>query len=346
MFLRTEKSIQNNRATNYLLSPLEKAANGQYLFPTTPCGVLPFYINQENKIVWGCIETNRSRVKSTHPPAGTQDIIVIKNKERFTIEVSKPLRALEIDCLTPFLGKNVSGQNYQEIISCLNENGYEVYLESMLATAIHETWEEHGTDLRIDEGSNRNLVINMYDFEPQTIQAKRGLTTQKVFAAHLTGPEKIQLNDTKKIEEKILINKGLAFYEKGTWCTLEELRALLHTESTNYRNSDRSGLTVEQINFIEAEFRVWASRIELIEKMESSILDHRRDLKISSSANAPKIPFGLMDMGNKMFNSGLLQLPRIEVSSPCFFQIQIPKQKRELEALEYNWGFNPRGTLE
>ena len=254
-----------------LLAPIGKAENGQYLFPNTPCGVLPFYINQENKIVWGCIETNRTRIKSTHPPAGTQDIIVIRNKERFTIEVSKPLRALGIDCLKSFFGKNVSGENYQGIISTLIKNGYEVYLESMLATAIHETYEEHGTDLRIGEGLNRDLVINMYDFEPQTIQAKRGLTTQKAFAAHLKNPEKVRLNYTNKIEEKILINKGLAFYEKGTWCTLEELKALFLTESTHFANSDTSELSTEQRAFIEAEFRVWASRIELMEKMESSI---------------------------------------------------------------------------
>ena len=135
--------------------------NGGYLFPKTPCGVLPFYVNKENEIVWGCVETDRIHIKSTLPPAGTQDIIAINGEERICIEASKPLIESNKLLIKPLILEDIKNgkillskeemifneKNYQPIIACLKEAGYQVFLENKLATSIHETFEENGIDL-------------------------------------------------------------------------------------------------------------------------------------------------------------------------------------------------------
>lgn len=287
-----------DNATGYPLSPLEKDEKKQYPFPNSPCGILPFYINPDNKIAWGCIEANRTGVKSSQPPAGSQDIIVIKDNERFSIEVSKAFPDLKKDFMKPFTGKNVNGQNYQEIMNCFIDNGYEVYLENMLATATRETFEENGTDLRINGGKNLDLLINMFDFPPHVIKAKRGMTTQKIYAAHLSGDTGIQLNYTDKIEEGIAINKGRTFYEKGIWCTLEDLKKAFQEQKINFAQSEKDGLTEDQIKLMESEFIAWESRIDLIEKVEASIIPSLKNMNINSISQAQKIEFSLMDKLN------------------------------------------------
>ena len=74
---------------DYPLCPMEKDSTGKYLFPNMPCGILPFYI-VNNKIMWGCVESNRVGAIAVAPPAGTQDIIIFKGDESLTIEVAKP----------------------------------------------------------------------------------------------------------------------------------------------------------------------------------------------------------------------------------------------------------------
>ncbi len=281
--------------SGYPLIKLEKNQQDQYIFPNTPCGILPFFINSENKIVWGCIETNRVGISSTQPPAGTQDIIIIKDEERFSIEASKPFPDLQKDFLKPYVGKNFSGQNYQDILSCLSTNGYEIYLENMLATAAHETYEENGTDLRINGGKNLNSLIEMYDIPPQAVKAKRGMTTQKIYAAHLSSDSNVELKYTDKIEEKIVINKGRSFYEKGIWCELESLKLSFNTQKINFAQSEKSNLTDDQIKLIESEFVAWESRIELMEKVEVSIISSLENLHINSIAQAEKIDFTKME---------------------------------------------------
>ncbi|GEM_PF-3705036 len=61
-------------ASNSMPIEINYNENHQYYFPNTPCGILPFYIN-ENKIVWGCVESNRVGPIVVAPPGGTQDII-------------------------------------------------------------------------------------------------------------------------------------------------------------------------------------------------------------------------------------------------------------------------------
>ncbi|WP_131783782.1 hypothetical protein [Legionella gresilensis] len=279
--------------TGYELIRLEKDINGQYIFPNMPCGILPFFINNKNQIVWGCVETNRVGVTAIAPPAGTQDIIALKNNHRLTFEVAKPLKENDYDFLQPFVGKPISNQIYQNLITSLIEEGFDVYIEHPLATAAHETKEEHGIDLHIKEGTHSSLLVSMFEFVPQTILAKRGTTTQKIFAAHLTTPGSVDLNYTDKIEEKITLNKGRSFYEKGIWTTLEALKLNLEKEQQSFKVQKEAGTLLfnpEQIALIEAEFKAYASRVELIEKIESSIKTNLNCV-IDCKANLPSLDF-------------------------------------------------------
>jgi hypothetical protein len=272
------------------LVKIEQDENNQYIFPTTPCGVLPFFVNENNKIVWGCVENNRFDVKVAIPPAGTQDIVAIKDNTRLVIEVSKPLKDVGYDFLEHLTGKTISDQNYQDLLNSLTKEGFEVYLEHPLATAIHETQEEHGVDLRKQVGLHHHLLMTLFEFEPQLVLAKRGTTTQKVFVAQLENSEEIILSNTNKIEEKILLNKGREFYEKGIWTTLGGLKLNFLQEKERF-NEKKQGST--ELN-IEATFRAWESRIELIEKIEASITPNLQGV-INSEAELPGLKFELVN---------------------------------------------------
>jgi hypothetical protein len=263
---------------------------GGYLFPKTPCGILPFYINKENEIVWGCVETDRIHIKSTLPPTGTQDIIAINGEERICIEASKPLIESNKLLIKPLILEDIKNgkillnkeeiifneKNYQPIIARLKEAGYQVFLENKLATSIHETFEENGIDLRLN-GRDEHLLLAMYDFPVQPVKAKRGMTIQKIYAAYLAGDNlcndtDIALKTTLKVEEKVPAFKGNNFYEKGIWCTLQRLKELFEAEKSKYTLSDKKELTEMQQETIAQEFGAWESRIELIEKIEASII--------------------------------------------------------------------------
>ena len=263
--------------------------NSGYLFPKTPCGILPFYINKENEIVWGCVETDRIHIKSTLPPAGTQDIIAINGEARISIEASKPLTESNTCIIKPLILEDIKNGkillskeeiifneiNYEPIIARLKEAGYQVFLENKLATSIHETFEENGIDLR-SNGRDEHLLLAMYDFPVQPVKAKRGMTTQKIYAAYLEGDNlcdntDITLKTTLKVEEKVPAFKGNNFYEKGIWCTLKCLKELFEDEKAKYAKTDNKELTETQKETIAQEFGAWESRIELIEKIEASI---------------------------------------------------------------------------
>ncbi|STX51458.1 Uncharacterised protein [Legionella busanensis] len=308
--------------TGYELTRLEKDINGKYIFPNMPCGILPFFINNEDQIVWGCVETNRVGVTAIAPPAGTQDIIALKNNHRLTFEVAKPLKENNYEFLQSFVGKPISNEIYQNLITSLIQEGFDVYIEHPLATAAHETKEEHGIDLHIKEGAHSNLLVSMFEFDPQTILAKRGTTTQKIFAAHLTPPGNVTLNYTDKIEEKIDLNKGRPFYEKGIWTTLEDLKLSLEKEQQLFKARKEAGIlpfNLKQIALIEAEFKAYASRIELIEKIESSIKTNLNCV-IASKANLPSLDFINLQKSKNTENSPM--------NSPYNLFAYSPKVKR------------------
>lgn len=107
------------------------------------------------------------------PPAGIQDIFVIKDAQRFFLEVGKPFPDLEYVFLQKFVGKLFRDEIYQAIITYLIENNFEIYVENSLVTAIHETREEHGVDLRTHVGRDHHLLNMLVQLPIQHLSGKR-----------------------------------------------------------------------------------------------------------------------------------------------------------------------------
>lgn len=278
------------------LTPLETNAAGLYPVPNRPCGVLPCYI-ESNRILWGCVESNRVGVIAIAPPTGTQDIIIIRDHERFVIEVAKPFPNLGFDCLRRFIGKSFKGDDYQEIVACLIENNFSVYVEEPLDTAIHEAQEEHGVDLQESGGRDSHLLNAILEFSPQEIIAKRGRTTQCVWVAYLKDSEGIILNQTIKIEEKIQINKVRQFYESGCWLTLEQIKAKLKDEQDKFCQLGASHrCTIEQIDLMRSELCAFESRLGLLEQIEVSTVLYLKSLgvNVDSIAKLDPVEFNVL----------------------------------------------------
>ena len=205
-----------------------------------------------------------------------------------------------------FTGKPFSGQNYQDIIDCLLKNNFEVFLESPIATAIHETLEEHGVDLRKDVGKDNHLLVDLFEFMPQIIQAKRGTTNQKIIVAYLEGNEGVELKHTNKIEQKIRINEGREFYEEGAWKTLDDIKLILVNEQTKHakKNNFDTLLNQEQLELISAELKAFESRIQLLEKIEKSIVNHMKHLNfnINSTSSLEALEFSVVKKDSRKNN--------------------------------------------
>ncbi|MDP1603843.1 MAG: DUF2608 domain-containing protein [Legionella sp.] len=280
------KLVELNDLSEYQPLPLEKEKNGLYSVPTMRCGVLPYYRNG-NQIIWGCVKSDRVGPTTIAPPAGIQDILVIGDERRFFLEAGKPFPNLGYDFLQEFIGKLFRDQVYQDIITRLIGHKFEIYLENPLVTAIHETYEEHGLDLRKDEGRDLSLLNTLVQLPVQNLSGKRGASTQCLWVASLQTIEGVVLSDTKKIENKIRRNFGRHFYEKGSWGTLAEFKSAL-SEARNY--SSDSLQTPQQRDLIAGVLEAYEETLELLERTELLI---RADYKKSA------FPLGLYPFFSK-----------------------------------------------
>lgn len=262
------KKIEMKAKPHLDLEPLKKNEDGLYSVPTIRCGVLPFYLDNNDQIIWGCVESNRVGFITIMPPAGIQDIIIIKDKQRFNLEVGKPFPDLKIDFLNMFIGMLFRDQTYQDIIACLIENKYNVYVESKLATALHETQEEHGVDLQ-NEGKDIHLLNNLIELPLQKLSGKQGATAQYTCIAFLKSCEHVVLNYTEKVEKKIRRNFGRSFYEKGCWGTLDSFKATLALERIKFNSSSvQSHITPQQIDLIIGTLSANEDAIKFLENIE------------------------------------------------------------------------------
>ena len=243
-----------------------------------PCGILPFFRNGNEK-VWGCIETNRvGQLIVTTPPTGTQDLIAIQKKppgQRLVLQAGKSIDA-DCDCLNTFKGQSLNTGVLQRVVDVSNDNGYEVFLENPLATAEHETFEEHGVDLRKKDGEHNELVVGSHNFGPMDVIAKRGLIKQQVYVAELS-PQvagiKLSCTDDKK-EEKIAAFVNNIFYEKGVWGTLADFRAKLEQAKLDLSAAPSKGcFKPNQLAEMGKEVVAFENRLNLIERIESNLDD-------------------------------------------------------------------------
>jgi len=259
--------------TGHPLIPLEKGIDGNYPFPRMRYGILPYYINDIGEIVWGCIESNRVEPITFEPAAGTQDIVAIKDDHRLVLESGKPFPDFghEFSFLHKFTGQSFRDKIYQDIISCLVTNGFNVYLENPLATAIHEAYEEHGIDLRKNIGRDNHLLkisleLTQYEVAPAQIGVVSPLG---LWLPELTKIDDIVLGSTNKIDTKMRRNFGRAFYEKGVWITLEYFKTKLIQEKTKFSLLDN--YPPVKIELIIESFRACARNMRFIERIEMSL---------------------------------------------------------------------------
>lgn len=254
------------------LIPLEKNADGLYPFPRMRCGILTFYRGDDGHLMWGCVESNRVGPITIAPPAGTQDLIVVKDDRCFTLELSKPFPDLGYDFLKDFVGKAFREEIYQEIVPCLVAHGFKIYVEHPLATAMHETREEHGVDLRKEAGRDNHLLKTLFELPPEAWPAKRGAASQCLWIAHLASGEGVTLNYTDKVERKMWRNLGRAFYERGCWGTLASFKEALAAEQLKFSSSDLTSFTAVQLELIREELAAYESNIAWLEGIEALIV--------------------------------------------------------------------------
>jgi hypothetical protein len=262
-----EIKLDSLKAQPYL--PLKKRENGSYPLPAVRCGILPYYIDSKSQIVWGGVKTNRIGPLTISLPAGTQDIFIVdtQSQQQFTLEVGKPFPSLGYPFLQEHVDKLFRGADYQAILACLEENKFDIYIEDFLATAIHETQEEHGFDLR-EDSEHRRLVKNVYQLPSLSLSGEQGATAQQFWLASLQNRDGIVLNDVEKVEKKIRRNLGRKFYEKGCWSTLEEFNKVL-TEAKTYPCSPGDGVT--QPELISGIIKGYEETIYLLGRIESVI---------------------------------------------------------------------------
>ena len=293
--------------TGHPLIPLEKEVNGNYPFPRIRYGISPYYLNDLNEIVWGCIESNRVEPITFEPAAGTQDIIAIKGDQRLGLESGKPVPDNDkFSVLHEFKTQSFRDKVYQDAISCLVANGFSIYLESPLATAIHEAYEEHGIDLRKNIGRDNHLLKISLELAPyELIPPRIGVASPLcLWLPELKKPDGIVLSSINKIDTKMRRNFGREFYEKGVWITLEYFKTKLLQEKAKFSSLDT--YTPVRVELITDAFRACDRNMQSLERVELSLLkklnrDQREntDITFSSQPELAIIPI----MSPRVFNN-------------------------------------------
>ncbi|CAM2766248.1 hypothetical protein [Legionella worsleiensis] len=258
------KTIKLHRTSEYAPIPLVKNEQGLYPVPTMRCGILP-YTRQGSDILWGCVKSNRVGPVTITLPAGIQDILVTKGEKHLALEVGKPVPDLGYECVQEFVGTLFRDQVYQQMVSRLIENDFNVFIEHPLVTALHETREEHGIDLRKDEGRDHHLLHQLIELAVQPLSGQRGATAQMFWIASLNALDGIELSNTAKIEKKIRRNFGREFYEQGCWGTLPEFKKALiearqHTTPTPHSAS--------QTDLIKGVLEAYEETLDLLSYLE------------------------------------------------------------------------------
>lgn len=241
---------------------LTKDHNDLFLLPTMRCGVLPYYIDENNTIIWGCVESNRVGPITITRPAGIQDIIITRENDQFFLEVGKPLPDLGYDFFKEFVGKFFRDDLYQKALTALVENKFELFIVDPLTTALQETEEEHGVDLREDVGNDRHLLIRsaLQSLPLRHLSGKQGATSESIWLACLTGCDHVLLQNTHKTERKIRRNFGREFYEKGCWLSLNEIKEAFNVEKEKFSTQDS--------DLIRGVFESFQDTITFLDDME------------------------------------------------------------------------------
>ena len=296
-------SPERRDITGHPLIPLEKNSEGVYIYPRERYGILPYYIDHHGLIIWGLIESDRFEAITHTPAAGTQDIIVIKEDQRLVLELGKPLPELgdRFSFLHPFIGKSFRDSAYQEILASLSANGFHIYAEDPLATALHEASEEQGIDLDKTMGRDVALLkIPLAFSQYQIISSPSAAAILGVWLPELTSIDTITLLYTNKIDRKVPDNLGREFYEKGVWITLAELKTRFRQEIEKFNS-----VTIEGYSHGRASLAACECYIPFLEQMEHLIKGEPAARSISTPPDPILSPkeTSISDCRDTFFNS-------------------------------------------
>lgn len=212
---------------------IEKNQDGSYQTLSLRCGILPYFFDINNQIVWGCIKSNRLGLITITPAAGVQDLLISNERERIVLEVGKPLPDLEHEALREFIGRHLRDEVYQKVLTYFESRGYVILAENPLQTAFHETEEEHGIDLMT--GGHDSHLLREFTVIQDSFKSR---STIKLWLAELKNSDGVVLKHTDKIESKIRRNQGKAFFEEGCWGTVQEFQSSLNQQSYTLNQSD------------------------------------------------------------------------------------------------------------
>jgi hypothetical protein len=254
--------------------PIERCENGTYPVPRMRCGIVPYFVNKDNNIIWGCVASNRVGPVTFGIAAGIQDIVAIKDTHSVCLEVGKPFPDLGHDFLSAYVGALFRDPLYQEIIDCLIDNGFNLFIENPLKTAMHETKEEHGLDLDMEQGRDTDLLMALVPLPIEKLSGKLGANEQNFLLAQLKSIDTVKLSEVQKTDQKIKRNLGRQFYEKGCWKTLAEMRYAFDEETRKCPACP--DVTSDQAALIKGVMQTYQETISFLERLELLI---RSDLK-------------------------------------------------------------------
>ncbi|MDF1827574.1 MAG: hypothetical protein P1U39_04795 [Legionellaceae bacterium] len=257
----------------YPMTPLEKNSDGVYPVYKERCGVLPCYLNDEGKLVWGGVESNRVGPALVGLPAGARDVIAIKDGQETRLELGKPFPDVSCEALTPFVGELFRNEAYQTIAEALEANGFRLFVENALQAALHEAEEEHGADISEYTGRDRRLLIELLEMPQQAIVAKKGTEIMHVWVAYLQSCEGIALKRTEKVDRKIKRNFGREFYEQGCWGTLDEFKDKLRLEQERFTSPDvMATYDTTQNELIDGALSACEGALSFLERTEAACI--------------------------------------------------------------------------
>lgn len=290
---------------------------------------LPFFdknVSKPSEIYYALVATNRVGIVVVTPPAGTQDVIVVKDNQKISIELGKDKNLEEA---LGKIGRNnesaLKGSALEEYtIKAYQDAGYAVRLETSWEAAVRETREEQGVDLnklsiigspcgyslqlitkrsleRSEKEAGRELFsltnIRTLNDVAQWVETQRaGLSKsdQAIFAVRVENFSGTVLNRADRIEQKIPGRKGASFYEAGVFLTLAQMREELAGAVPAAQAEQAKGN-----DFARTDLVASYERLSAIANIESDILKDLRKQNI----------FVKSDVSNRTSNESAGEIP-------------------------------------
>jgi hypothetical protein len=215
---------------------------------------------------YAVVETDRSGIKVTAPPGGTQDVLFnLDGKPQFA-ELAKPKKQIEL--IANITGATFDRMDDELFVSHLlfSDRITNVHLEGAFDAAVRETAEEHGWDFEKAKSKSRRV----FDVEEELL-SKRSFQTdpptpikQNVFVVEVDNFDGVIPVHTDKVETKIPSMMGNEFYEKGTFLNFMQIHRRLNDAKTQLAAGGLSEVA-------EHDYKAAKSRFEMIKRIQSQI---------------------------------------------------------------------------